>query len=68
MIGLLVCWLEGAVKLQPASTGNHMDKVAAIPEKLTTGTYNVASSQVADKIIECLLTAKLQIANDRAAQ
>lgn len=58
-IGLLVSWLDDAAKLQPGSAGVRMDEVVSIRDRLAAGTYNIPSSQVADKLIRYLLNAKL---------
>lgn len=58
-IGLPVSWLDGPAKLQPGSADVRINEVVAIRDRLATGTYKISSAQVAEKIIERLLKAKL---------
>ena len=47
--------MQGAADLD----GVRLGRVAAVQEALAAGTYNVSASQVADKIVETMLTSAI---------
>ena len=49
---------SGLVALAAASPDVRLDKVAALQQAISNGSYHVAASAVADKIVEGLLTGR----------